>query len=194
MSLGAIHSIYIAPAARSPMVSLETAKLEAGLGIEGDRYHKEIGSFSRWPGEGRNISLIEQETIEAVLAETGIDLTAGQSRRNLVTRGVDLDSLNGKVFRIGTAILRGARHCTPCRYLDRLVGIAVHDALRRRGGLRAQVLASGTITVGDSIELATFLPDVPVRKIRRRIGQRSLLGASQKLTELQAEVDRSSQH
>ena len=157
MNVGTLAAIFIAPIAGARMAAVETATVHAGRGIEGDRYFAGVGSFSRWPGEGRAVSLFEQEVIDALRAEHGFDLSEGRHRRNLVTRGVRLADLNGRTFRIGpTALFRGTRVCTPCRYLERRVAPGLYDALLGgRGGLRADVLEAGAIHVGDAIELVT---------------------------------------
>ena len=147
-SAGVIHAIYISPVAGGPMRPVESVRAVPGRGLEGDRYFLGVGSFSRWPGEGRAVTLIEQEVIDAVAREHGVDLSAGRSRRNLVTQGVTLADLNGRKFRIGTALLRGSRVAAPCRYLERLVGAGTFEALKYRGGLRADVLEEGLISVG----------------------------------------------
>src|SRR5689334_2824394 len=93
-------------------------------GLEGDRYHQANGSFSRWPGTGRALTLIAVEDLDAVRAEFEIDLSAGKHRRNLVTRGIDLRTLNGKKFRVGGRagpLLRGTREAAPCEHLARLL-------------------------------------------------------------------------
>ena len=120
-------------------------------GFEGDRYANGTGAFSRWPGSGRAVTLIEREAIDAILRESGIDLSRGLSRRNVVTEDIELACLNGKLFRLGDAVLRGARLCAPCRYLERLAGTGVFDAMRGRGGLRADVVEPGALRVGDPI-------------------------------------------
>jgi MOSC domain-containing protein YiiM len=152
MPIGIVNSIWICPTAGAEMVSIPSASVVIEKGIEGDRYYNQLGSFSRWPGDGRHLTLIEQEVIDAVRDQHGIDLTRGQSRRNVVTSGVRLAELNGRVFRIGTTLLRGTRECAPCKYLERLVP-GSFDALIRRGGLRANVMESGVIAAGDAIEL-----------------------------------------
>ena len=134
------------------MRPVREVRILEGQGLEGDRYAAGTGAFSRWPGSGRAVTLIERGAIDAILRETGIDLSAGQSRRNVVTAGAELAALNGRVFRIGTALLRGARLCAPCKYLERLVGPGVFDAMKGRGGLRADVVRPGVIRVGDPIE------------------------------------------
>ena len=149
-----VRAIYLAPSAGAAPVRVDESRAVAGRGLEGDRYFLGVGSFSRWPGEGRAVTLIEQEAVDAVLAETGIDLREGRSRRNVVTSGVRLNDLNGRKFRIGeSVVVRGARLCAPCRHLERLVGPGTYDALLGRGGLRADVVQGGIVRVGDGIEV-----------------------------------------
>ena len=152
VTAGTVEGIFIAAAARQPLVSVREVHAVEGRGLVGDRYHAAVGSFSRWPGEGRAVTLVEAEVIEAVLRERDIDLSGGRTRRNLVTRGVRLADLLGKRFRIGTALFRGTRLAAPCPHLERLTVPGVFDGLKGRGGLRADVLGSGVIRVGDAIE------------------------------------------
>lgn len=161
MSGPRVHSIWIAPAAGSPLVSMDSAALEAGRGIVGDRYHSGDGSFSRWPGAGRAITLIAGESIQAVRDHHGMHIGEGRSRRNIITTGIDTDDLLGRHFRIGTALLRGIRSCQPCRHLERLLFPGAFEAMRGRGGIRADILESGTIAPGDAIRTVgpqSFLP------------------------------------
>ncbi len=99
------------------------------------------------------MSLIEEEALTAVRAEHGLDLGDGRSRRNLVTAGIELESLKDRTFRIGTAVFRGVRPCAPCGYLEHITEAGVFDALKGRGGFRADVLEEGILHVGDAIEL-----------------------------------------
>lgn len=146
-----VDAIYIAPDRALELRAIDEVLAIAGKGLEGDRYQLGRGSFSRWPGDGRAVSLIAAEAIDEIFVETGLDLSNGRSRRNIVTRGVDLAVLNGKRFRIGEAVFRGTRLCTPCRYLERLVGPGTFDAIKGRGGLRADIVESGVIRAGDEI-------------------------------------------
>jgi MOSC domain-containing protein YiiM len=151
--VGIVHAIYVTPSAGAAPASVGGASAVAGRGLEGDRYFLGVGSFSRWPGEGRAVTLIEEEVIEAVRREHGIDLGEGRSRRNIVTLGVVLADLVGKRFRLGGALLRGARLAAPCRYLEKRVAPGTYNAMRGRGGLRADVLEGGPVRVGDAIQI-----------------------------------------
>ena len=150
-SVALVRAIYLAPKAKSAPVEIREARAVAGRGLEGDRYFLGVGSFSRWPGEGRALTLIEQEAIDAVRREHGIDLSEGRSRRNLVTSGVVLSELIGKRIRIGEVLLRGVRPAAPCAHLERLTALGLMEALKGRGGLRADVLEGGVIRLGDQV-------------------------------------------
>ena len=123
-----------------------------GVGLEGDRYATRTGSFSAKPKPGRQITLIEAEAIEALERELGLVLAPGETRRNLVTRGVALNHLVGCEFRVGEVRLRGHELCEPCGDLARMTGRPqVLPGLVHRGGLRAEILTDGVIRVGDPV-------------------------------------------
>ena len=132
---------------------VEQVRAVAGMGLEGDRYYLRTGSFSKKHDESREATLIESEALEALAREYGHQLTAAESRRNITTRGVALNHLVGKEFRVGAATLRGIRLCEPCGHLEQLTGRKVREGLIHRGGLRAQIVQSGVIQIGDSIEV-----------------------------------------
>jgi MOSC domain-containing protein YiiM len=161
LDTGVVREIYIASAAEAAPASIEQVRIVPERGLEGDRYFHGVGTFSRWPGEGRAVTLIEAEVIEAVRREHGIDLGEGRSRRNIVTGGIVLSELIGKKFRVGTVVLRGAREAAPCRHLERLTQSGVYDALLKRGGLRADVVEGGVVRVGDTLELLGLKPLTP---------------------------------
>jgi MOSC domain-containing protein YiiM len=148
-----VHSIHVAPDAESQVVPVNEVLAVPGRGLEGDRYFHGRGSFSRWPGEGRDVTFIELEAVEAILREHGIDLRDGRSRRNIITSGGSLAELNGRVFRVGGAVVWGARECAPCRHLERLLSAELMESMKGRGGLRGNVRQGGPIRVGDVIEL-----------------------------------------
>lgn len=149
---GRLVSIYVAPAAGAPIALVPHAEALAGRGLAGDRYAAGTGSFSRWPGKGRAVTLISAEALAEAEAAFGVDVSHGEHRRNLVVAGVDLRSLLGGRFRIGEALFEGARVCAPCKYLVRVTGQArAFDALVGRGGIRAEVLEGGVIAEGDAV-------------------------------------------
>src|SRR5437588_105759 len=104
MTTGTVHAIYVGPKRRQPLLAVPEVGAVVGKGLEGDRYYLGRGSLSRWPGPGRHVTLIEQEVLDAVRRELGIDLGGGLSRRNIVTAGVNLGSRRGQKFRMGTAL------------------------------------------------------------------------------------------
>jgi MOSC domain-containing protein YiiM len=148
---GSVVSIHVAPDAGAPMVVVPEARALPGRGLEGDRYAGGRGHYSSTPSAGgREITLIETETVEA-LDELGVKLSAADTRRNVATRGVPLNHLVGRAFRVGEVRLRGTRLCEPCRYLEGLTRDGVMTALIHRGGLRAEILGAGVIRVGDVV-------------------------------------------
>ncbi|MGK2915807.1 MAG: MOSC domain-containing protein [Porticoccaceae bacterium] len=146
---GVVLSIHIAAAAAAAMIELAAVRAIAGKGLAGDRYCQDIGTFSRWPGTGRAVTLIESEALAALPAECRLE--PGAARRNLVTAGIALNDLVGVSFSIGGAVLRGQRLCDPCRHLENLTRPGVFAGLHHRGGLRADILVSGVISVGDRV-------------------------------------------
>jgi MOSC domain-containing protein YiiM len=152
MTTGTVHAIYIGPKRGQPLVAVAEVGAIAGRGLDGDRYCVGRGSLSRWLGPGRHVTLIEQEVLDAVRRECGIDLGGGLSRRNIVTAGVDLSNRRGQRFRVGTALFRAGIPCAPCGYLERKTQLGAMEALNGRGGLRAEVLQDGVIRMGDLVE------------------------------------------
>ncbi len=134
------------------MVPVEEVRAVAGRGLEGDRYFSQRGTYSKRPGPDREVTLIEIEAIEALKRDHGIEIDPGASRRNIVTRGVPLNHLVGREFRVGEITLRGLRLCEPCAHLERLSQRGVLRGLIHRGGLRAQILTDGMIRVGDPVK------------------------------------------
>jgi MOSC domain-containing protein YiiM len=147
---GTVESIHIAAAATEAMSSVAAAEAVPGVGLEGDRYANRQGTFYK-PEPDFELTLIEAEAIEALRRDYKVDMTAGDARRNIVTRGVPLNHLVGREFQIGEVRIRGIRLCEPCEHLQRLTGRGVIKGLLHRGGLRAQILSRGTIHVADVI-------------------------------------------
>ena len=150
-SQGTVVSIHIAPAAGAPMQSVARVNARAGQGLEGDRYYSGAGTFSAQPGTGREVTLIELEAIEALERDYQIAVDAGLARRNLVMRGVALNHLVDREFKVGEVRLRGTRLCEPCSHLEKLTRKGTLRGLVHRGGLRAEIIAGGVIRAGDNV-------------------------------------------
>jgi len=144
---GVVEAIHVhPPGVRSqPMAVVEEAVLEAGSGIRGDRYAG-LGI------SGTHITFIAGEGIEAMVERTGIPLKPAETRRNVLTRGVDVNAFVGRRFRVGDAICEGVKPCTPCDHLESLTRPGVRSGLSGQGGLRADVLVGAVIHPGDRIE------------------------------------------
>jgi MOSC domain-containing protein YiiM len=151
---GRVEAIVIAPEAEAPMVRVDSAVARADRGLEGDRYFEKRGTFSNVHGRGYDLTLIEAEVLDSLELPTD-RLAPEEGRRNVLTRGIDLNALVGKPFIIGNVQCLGQRLCEPCAHLERLTARAGKPgtlrALIHKGGLRADVLNDGEIRVGDDI-------------------------------------------
>jgi len=143
--------VYLAEAGGLAMRSVQVAVAVAGQGLLGDRYQRGTGEWCYDRRLYDDVTLIAVEALDAASAEHGVHLQGGAARRNVETRGVDLQALVGCHFRIGEVVLRGNRPCEPCRYLDRVTGQPAKAALAGRGGLRATVITGGALRVGDGV-------------------------------------------
>jgi MOSC domain-containing protein YiiM len=155
---GTLLHIHIAEAAAYEMEELPAGRCIAGRGIEGDRYFTGKGTYSPKP-DVREVTLIEQEVLDALarhdppLQGGPIILRPEDHRRNLTVRGVPLNHLVGRRFRVGEVILRGGRLNFPCKYLEELLDLPVYLPLYNRSGLNCSIEKSGIIRPGDDIEL-----------------------------------------
>jgi MOSC domain-containing protein YiiM len=123
--------------------SVDVAECVAGRGVKGDRY---FGHRDNYKGQ---ITLIDRATIDAVAARLGEEsLDPGVFRRNVVVKGMDLNELIGKRFKVGSAWLVGTEECAPCFWMDEVIGDGAMQTMQGRGGLRCRILESGTINLG----------------------------------------------
>src|SRR3954463_7138686 len=143
--MAAVERILIRATANGPAVELKRASVAPGAAIAGDRYATGSGTFYEAGKDGQDVTLIEAEALEA----TG--LSAEDSGRNVVTRGIGLNDLVGKRFRIGAVELQGNRLCEPAATPRDRTG--VFPELVGRGGLRADVRVGGEIAAGDEIDV-----------------------------------------
>jgi MOSC domain len=153
-SVGVIESIALAAEAEGPMKAVSVAEAIEGRGLLGDRYERKAGTFSNPKGGGYDLTLVEAEALEE-LSSKGVELSPIEARRNIVVRGIALDELIGRRFRVGEVECYGQRRCEPCSHLERLTRPGVLRGLVHRGGLRADILSGGRIRTGDSVEALT---------------------------------------
>jgi MOSC domain-containing protein YiiM len=148
MWAGSVVSIHLARAEGAATLAVPEVRAVVGAGLEGDRYFQPAAGG----GPERDVTLIQQEALEAVAREHGIVLAPGEHRRNVVTAGVPLNDLIGQEFQVGQVRLRGLELSEPCRYLEELTGRpGLLRALVHRGGLGARILGGGVIRVGDPV-------------------------------------------
>jgi MOSC domain-containing protein YiiM len=148
---GHVEAIHLAATHDDPMLSVAEVQAIAGVGLEGDRYATAIGSEAPDPHVDRHITLIEAEVLEALAADDGIRLAPGETRRNLTTRGISLNDLVGRRFRIGDVECKATRLCEPCQSLNDRIGQPILRPLAHRAGLRALILTGGEIALGTEI-------------------------------------------
>ena len=149
---GVIEEIYLAREGSAPMERVEEVRIIEGRGIEGDRYCEGTGFWTLY-GDVCEVTLISSEDLDYIESELGISVKNGEHRRNVVTRGIRLDDLRGKRFRIGETVLEYDRPRPPCRHVQDLTEPGMTRALRGRGGICARVVEGGTIRAHDAIEV-----------------------------------------
>jgi MOSC domain-containing protein YiiM len=151
--MGAVEGIFLVGANGAERDAVERVRVVAGRGPEGDRHFRGAQARPNEEGMGRDLTLIEAEALDGLAAGAGIELEAGEHLRNVVTRGVRLDDLIGRPFRVGDVRCVGVEPCHPCRRLERHTGRSgLLKGLAGRGGLRADVVRGGEIAVGDPVE------------------------------------------
>jgi MOSC domain-containing protein YiiM len=136
---GSVEQIHIA-GRESELPQRVDAVEVTGEGMVGDRY-----------SESRDITLIEAEALEGLVADTGIELSPAEVRRQVLTRGIRLNDLVGERFAVGDVECVGQELCEPCNHLQGLTYPGVLRGLVHRGGLRADIVSGGRIAVGDEI-------------------------------------------
>jgi hypothetical protein len=149
---GTVAAILTARDAEAPLTRVERAAAVAGRGLEGDRYYGGRGTFSG-PGRGYELTLVEAEVLDE------LDLPWEQARRNIVTRGIELNTLVGRRFRVGAVECAGRRLAEPCAHLEKLARPGLLRPLVHRGGLRADIVEGGTISLGDEVAIVNLSSD-----------------------------------
>jgi len=135
--MGTVVHIIVAPKKGAPAQSVSTVEALPGQGLTG--------------GHHADATLIELENIEAFTRATNLALTPAMPRRNIVTRGVRLNDLCGKRFRVGGAVFEGLELAEPCKLFARRTHPEALQFFAGKGGLRARIVAGGSIRVGDAL-------------------------------------------
>jgi MOSC domain-containing protein YiiM len=152
MRPGRIGWIGLRPARRVPLVPVDRAAFDPVQGLVGDRYAGGSGN--------RQVTLMQSEHLSAIAAYLGLDDVAPERlRRNIVTSGVNLQTLVGQSFQLGTAVLRGTGLCHPCSRMEEVFGEGGYNAVRGHGGITARVIEAGSAAIGDS--LVRLTPEAP---------------------------------
>jgi MOSC domain-containing protein YiiM len=146
MDEGRVTAIYIGPTEGELPQPVESVRASAGKGLQGNRYYYDDGA-----PPGRAITLISADAVQEFVDETGIPLTPQESRRNVVTIGIDLNALVGKRFTVGDVECQGVELCEPCAALQSMTYPGVLQGMVHRAGLNADILSDGEIAVGDAV-------------------------------------------
>lgn len=139
-----VVSIQIAPKHRAALVDVEHIEVEAGRGIVGDRYY---GT------KHRHISVQSAAALAEASQDLGRTLGPASTRRTVTVSGGDVPSAPGSRMRLGTIDVEVVRIAAPCRLMDQINGDGARRALHARGGSVCRVLSTGTLCVGDPVQL-----------------------------------------
>lgn len=148
---GTVEGIYLAAKHGDSQHAVPEARLTVGVGLEGDRHANANGGV---------VSLIEAEAVERFVAETGLEITAADTGRNIATRGIGLNDLVGRQFRVGGVLMEAFELCEPCATLgarlasQEVTAAAIVAGFAHSGGIRAFVRGSGIVAPGSAIEPA----------------------------------------
>lgn len=140
--MGRLDAIWIKRFKGGPMDPATAARLEAGQGIAGNANR----------GGKRQVTIIEREAWERVMAELGADADPATRRANLMVSGIGLREARGRTLRIGPCRLRIYGETRPCNIMEESLP-GLQEALRPdwNGGAFGEVLDDGEIAVGDTV-------------------------------------------
>jgi len=126
-----------------PIEEVEEIECVVGRGIRGDRF---FDYKSDYKGQ---ITFFSIEVFAEVCRAVGTGAKSpGAARRNVITEGVDLNTLIGQRFTVQGVEFEGVCECSPCYWMDRAIAPGAEEALKGRGGLRARILTSGMLRAG----------------------------------------------
>ena len=131
-----------------PIKEVDSIEVLANKGVVGDRH------FQDFNDPYNQLSLIESENIDDYNIRFGLNIPYIDFRRNVITKGVQLNDLVGKKLKVGNVELEAIDLCRPCRHLTEMLNQDnVLKEFLRKGGLRCQILSSSNINIGDKIEI-----------------------------------------
>jgi MOSC domain-containing protein YiiM len=150
-----LDAILTSIQSEAPMQDHPRIEAIAGQGLAGDRYATGKGFYTGVKVWDAHVTLIEREAFDHLATNDGVVFDPAELRRNLITRGVELESLIGKTFKIGDqAVFRGRKAWPPCMHLAKLSGRReILRCFASQGGIGADVVVGGQISVGDPILL-----------------------------------------
>ena len=152
LGVGSVVALFIVDRRAAPMKKVEQLNALTGQGIEGDRYFLGTGTYSKKPEPGRQVTLIKSEILEWLKEEFDITVAPEESRRNVLTRGIEINDLVGTEFSVGPVRLRAHRLTQPCLYLEKLLDQpGLYKQLWDNGGISCEILSEGIINEGDII-------------------------------------------
>lgn len=139
---GRLEAIWLKRAHRGPMDEVPEANALAGKGLD--------GSVDR--SRRRQVTVIEREVWERLMTELGADISPSSRRANFMVSGVSLAHTRGKILRVGGVRLEIGGETTPCERMDEACqGLRAAMKPDWGGGVFAQVLDDGVVTVGDAV-------------------------------------------
>tara|TARA_B000000565_G_scaffold39380_1_gene26208 strand:+ start:74 stop:520 length:447 start_codon:yes stop_codon:yes gene_type:complete len=148
--MSVVYEIGITEKNNQEIEKKESIEVVASKGIVGDRY------FHDFNGDREQITLIESENIDYYNNTFNTKFTYVEFRRNIITKNIKLNDLVGKTILVGNIKLKVNDLCRPCKDLQQRLGKSnIIKEFLRRGGLRCEILSSGTINVGDKITIKT---------------------------------------
>ena len=151
--VGFVDSIFLALEGGARMKGVEVATALEGCGLKGDRYCAGTGHWSRF-GRVCEVTFIAAEDLDDIERGTGVGVKNGEHRRNVVTKRISLKTLRrGERFRVGEVVFEYQGPRSVCRYIERVTESGMTQALKGRGGICARVIETGTVRMGDEIEL-----------------------------------------
>ena len=143
-----IIKIGITSSNNKKIEEVSSIQVLANQGIVGDRHFKEFND------PYCQLSLIESENIDYYNLKYGLNIRYVDFRRNIITKGINLNDLIGKKLLIGKVEVEGVDLCRPCKHLTEMLNQKnILKEFMRRGGLRCQILSSSQVNVGDKIQI-----------------------------------------